>query len=108
MPTADQQNEAILAMVEGAGGAYVWDAECFAVTLMDVQPPEDLARALQGLVDVQQIAIEASMLRHETLMQIASIPGLTSLVLNHSHLSAEELLQLRTIGPEIVQIEETA
>lgn len=101
-----QRNEGILAAVESAGGGYAWDAECFAVTLMDVIVSEGLAQALTGLVGVQQIAIEASTLQLNALVGIASIPGLTSLVLNHSCLNAGEVARLALIGPEIVYTQE--
>jgi len=101
-----QRNETILAAVESAGGGYVWDAECFAVTLMDVAVSEELVHALTGLVGVQQIALEASTLKLNSLVCIASIPGLTSLVLNHSSLNAEEVARLASIGPEIVCVQE--
>lgn len=99
-------NEVILAAVEAEGGGYVWDAECFAVTLMENLPSEALLQSLNDLKGVQQIAIEASTLKFDALMRLASIPGLQSLVLNHSGLSDKDAERLASVGPEIVHVEE--
>ncbi len=99
-------NENILAAVEAAGGGYVWDAEVFAVTLMDVSPDEELVHALCSLTGVQQIAIEASRLQLESLVRLVTIPGLSSLVLNHSRLTDEDVALLTSIGPEVIQVNE--
>lgn len=101
-----QNNEEILAAVEAAGGGYVWNAEVFAVTLMSVLPEEKLAISLTGLEGVQHIAIEASSLRLITLMCLAGIPDLYSLVLNHSTLTDEQAMLLRSVGPEVILVSE--
>lgn len=101
-----QRNEAILAAVENAGGGYVWDAECFAVTLMDVSVSNELIQVLEGLVGVQQIAMDASTLELSAMLRIACIPGLRSLVLNHSCLNDEDAVRLALIGPEILYVQE--
>jgi hypothetical protein len=45
----------------------VWDAEVFAVTLMDVAVEDDAAIPLCGLRGVQQIAVDASRLSAATI-----------------------------------------
>lgn len=100
----EAQNNRILTAVDAAGGGYVWDAEVFAITLMDVLPTEELALSLCSLIGVQQIAIEASTLKMDTLVRLAGTPGLSSLVLNHSRLTNEEVAQLSSIVPEFIQV----
>ena len=99
-------NEDILAAVETKGGGYVWDAEVFAVTLMDVAVSDDEALMLCKLAGVQQIALDASRLSFSTLQRLARIPGLNSLVLNHSPLGDQQIDALVTIGPQILQVNE--
>jgi len=106
MGEAMDDNETILAAVEDKGGGYVWDAEVFAVTLMDVQVNDVDAQPLCKLVGVQQIAIEASRLSFPTLQSLARIPGLESLVLNHSSLTPQQVEALVAIGPEIERVNE--
>jgi hypothetical protein len=100
-PSAAEKNEGILARVEKLGGGYVWDAEVFAVTLMDVATPDAEARELAGLVGVSQIAMDASHISIDTLAKIAAIPGLQSLVLCNPGCDSWQLESLRSIGPDV-------
>ncbi len=100
-PDASAANEAILVKVENLGGGYVWEPEIFAITLMDVALTDEQACVLTGLSGVEQIAINASRLTLPALQAIAGIPGLKSLVLSRSLLSAEQRQLLEKIGPEI-------
>jgi hypothetical protein len=84
----------------------VWDAEVFAVSLMDVVPDDQLAQSLCGLIGVQQIALEASRLAPNTLIRPAKIHGLTSLVLNHADLTDNEIASLGLAGLEIILVSE--
>ena len=106
MDTTMRDNEDILAVIETTGGGYVWDAEVFAVTLMDTPVGDDEALLLCKLAGVQQIALNASRLSFSTLQCLARIPGLNSLVLNHSSLDPQQFDTLVMIGPEIVQVNE--
>jgi hypothetical protein len=99
-------NMSILGAAEEKGGGYVWDAEVFAVMLFNVPVRDEDALPLCKLVGVQQIAIEASGLSFQTLVSLARIPGLQSLVLNHSSLTPQELNTLGAIGPEVVLVTE--
>lgn len=99
-------NERILADFEAVGGGYVWDADIFAVTLMDVAADDKAVLPLCGLTGVQQIELDASRLSIEALKRLASIPGLSSLVLNHARLTSEEARTLADIGPEVIFVDE--
>ena len=103
---AAEKNEGILARVEELGGGYVWDAEVFAVTLMDVATPDAEARELVGLVGVSQIAMNASHVSIETLAKIAAIPGLQSLVLCNPTCDPYQLESLRSMGPDVEVVTE--
>lgn len=96
-----KENEKILEHVEAIGGSYVWDAEIFAVTLLDVPAKDGDLTPLSHLRGVQQIALNASNLSFGAIESIARIPGLESLVLCQHNLSSEELVALRLAGPEI-------
>jgi hypothetical protein len=106
MQTQLEENERILAAVEAAGGGYVWDAEIFVVTLMDVVPDDGLAKSLCTLVGVQQIAINSSRLSFETVKSLTQVPNLNSLVLNHSELTNDEAAQLGSLAPELILVNE--
>ncbi len=103
---AAARNEQLLAEVEKLGGGYVWDAEVFAVTLMDVAVADIEARALAGLVGVLQIALDCSRVSIRTLREIAAIPGLQSLVLRNPACRPEELDSLRSVGPDVDVVDE--
>ena len=96
-----EDNERILAQVEGWGGGYVWEPELFAVTLIDVPISDVEAVSLSRLTGVQQIALNASQLSLPTLQMITAIPGLRSLVLSKILLSQEQLLLLESCGPRV-------
>jgi len=98
------RNEAILAEVEVIGGGYVWEAEVFAVNLMDVAAADGQVEDLQHLRGVQQIALNASKLSFRTVSAIAGIPGLESLVLAQATLSSAQLHELQRIVPEVVLV----
>lgn len=104
--SAAENNERLLARVEDLGGGYCWDAEIFAVTLMDVAVADQDARILCGLVGVQQVALNASLLSFSVLEGIAQIPGLQSLVLNVPALSETELDSLKRFVPEVQVLDE--
>jgi hypothetical protein len=106
MESQFEVNERILAEVEAAGGGYVWDAEVFAVTLMDMVPNDELAESLGALVGVQQIAINASRLAFDTLRHLSQIKGLDSLVLNHAVLTNDETALLASFVPELILVNE--
>jgi hypothetical protein len=103
---AAEKNEGILARVEELGGGYVWDAEVFAVTLMDVAIPDVEARELVGLAGVSQIAMNASHVSTDTLAKIAAIPGLRSLVLCNPTGDPCQMESLRSIGPAVEVVSE--
>ncbi len=84
----------------------MWDAEVFAVTLMDVAVTDTDAMPLTGLVGVQQIALDCSRVSIGALQKIAEIPGLQSLVLCNPVFDAEGLKILQEIGPEVQVVEE--
>ena len=102
-PAAALENEQILTRVEALGGGYVWDAEVFVVTLMDVAVAINDALSLTRLVGVQQVALDCSQLDGPTLRKIALVPGLQSLVLCNHGLSAAEIQLLQSLGP-IVEV----
>lgn len=104
-PEAAQANERILAQVESWGGSYAWDAEIFAVTLLDVAVTDAQAAILRGLTEVEQIALNASRLTFPTIQAIAGIPGLESLVISNIELTSEQRDLLRSAGPEVEMIE---
>jgi len=103
---AAENNELLLARVEDLGGGYCWDAEIFAVTLMDVAVLDQDAKILCGLVGVQQVALNASLLSFSVLEEIAQIPGLQSLVLNVPAISEPEIDSLRRFVPEVLVVDE--
>lgn len=94
-------NEAILAWVEGQGGAYVWEPETFAVTLLGIDISDADSTRLSGLVGVDQIAVDATRLSYGAIERLASIPGLESLVLGNSSLSGEQVEALESRGPKV-------
>jgi hypothetical protein len=101
----EAQNKRILTAVDAVGGSYVWDAEVIYHNIDGCFPTEELALSLCGLIGVQQIAIEASTLQMDTLVRLAGTAGLSSLVLNHSCLTDEEVAQLSSIVPELIQVD---
>jgi hypothetical protein len=105
-PAEAERNEAILARVEELGGGYVWDAEVFAVTCMDVAIADVDAMALVGLSGVQQIALDCSRISVDALTKIAAIEGLQSLVVCNPAFNADDLQLPEGVGPEIQVVEE--
>lgn len=105
-PEEFQTNVSILDSVDALGGGYVWDAEIFAVTLMEVSVEDDDARMLCGLTGVQQIALDASQLSMTALAALAGIPGLQSLVLSRRTLTEDERRKLERAGLEILEVDE--
>lgn len=105
-PIDAERNEAILARIEALGGAYVWDANVFTVSCMEVAIADADAMALAGLTGVQQIALDCSRVSADALMKIAAIKGLQSLVVCKLALKANELQRLKAIGTAIQVIEE--
>ena len=105
-PIEAERNEVILARVEELGGGYVWDAEMFAVTCMDVAIAESDAIALTGLTGVKQIALDCSRVSVGALERIAAIAGLQSLVICNPSFSASDLRLLQGVGPDVQVAEE--
>lgn len=105
-PEAAKANEKVLAHVDQLGGGYVWDAEIFTVSLMDVATSDEDAQELCALTGVQQVALNSSRLSIATLKAVASIPGLKSLVLVASSVSSEQLTALGEVGPHIEVVEQ--
>lgn len=103
---AAKKNEHILARVEELGGGYVWDAELFAVTLIDVAIVDVEARNLVELVGVAQIAIDCSKMSIDTLREIAAIPRLQSLVLYNSPYGPGLIKMLQALGPDVEVVSE--
>jgi hypothetical protein len=108
MQTQFEENERVLNEVQFAGGGYVWDSDAgiFAVTLMDVVPNDELAKSLCALVGVQQIAINSCRLTFDTVRDLARIPNLDSLVLNHAVLTDDEAALLKSLVPELILVNE--
>jgi hypothetical protein len=104
--TATENNERLLAKVEDLGGGYCWDAEVFAVTLIDVAIVDADASIICGLFGVQQMALNASKLSFPALERIAQISGLQSLVLNAPVVSESELDSLKRFVPEVLAVYE--
>ncbi len=105
-PEEFQTNVSILDTVEALGGGYAWDAEIFAVILMEVSVEDDDARMLCGLTGVQQIALDASRLSMTALAALAGIPGLQSLVLSRRTLTEDERRELEREGLEVLRVDE--
>ena len=105
-PEESRANQSILDGVDAVGGGYVWDAEVFAVTLMDVPLADDKVIPLCGLRGVQQIALDASQLSIVTIAALAGITGLQSLVLARRTLTEGQRNELGRLGPEIVEVDE--
>ena len=104
MQTQVKENKRILAEVEAVGGGYVWGAEMFAVTLMDVVPNDALAASLCARAGVQQIAINSSRLAFSTVRNLAQIPNLEALVLNHAVLTNDEAVLIASLVPELILV----
>ena len=98
-------NEPILDWVEERGGGYVWDAEVFAVNLLDVLFSDEDAERLSQLVGVQQIAVDASRMSFDGLRTLAGISGISSLVIRAGNLTEEHVDQLRTSCKDIQLID---
>jgi hypothetical protein len=106
MQTQLEENERTLAEVAAAGGGYVWDAETFVVTLMDVLPNDALAASLCALVEVQQIAISSSRLTFDMVKKLARMPNLKSLVLNQAVLTDDEAALTNSLVPDLILVNE--
>jgi hypothetical protein len=105
-PIEAERNEAILARVEELGGEYVWDAEVFAVSCMDVAIADSDAIALTELTGVQQIALDCSRVSVGALRKIAAIAGLRSLVVCSPSFDTSELQLLQAVGPDVQVVKE--
>ncbi|MDT4857077.1 hypothetical protein FQZ97_914890 [compost metagenome] len=105
-PEESQANQSILDGVEAVGGGYVWDAEVFAVTLMDVSLADDKVIPLCGLRGIQQIALDASRLSIATIAALAGITGLQSLVLARRTFTEGQRNELSRLGPQIVEVDD--
>ena len=101
-------NEKILGRIESIGGGYVWDAEVFAVTLIDIAVTDDDVVDLPSLCGVQQIAMNASNLSFSAVLAAARTTGLKSLVLSHASLSSQQLRELQACVPEVVLVSNEA
>ena len=99
-------NESILVHVESLGGGYVWDAEVFAVSLLDVAVSEVEVDSLYQLQGMQQLAINAEVLSFNAIVRMAKIPKLESLVLANHNLSLRQVEDLKSYGPNIELITE--
>ena len=73
---------------------------------MEIAITDTEARALAGLIGVQQIAMDCSKTSLRTLCEIAAIPGLQSLVLCNPTLNEDELKLLSAAGAEVEVVEE--
>ena len=104
MTTHNETNENILSHVEAIGGGYVWEAECLAVSLIDVPLSDSDVTRLRDLRGVEQIALNAAHLSFEALESVARTPDLQSLVLGKANLSDGQLAELRQLCPEIVLV----
>ena len=98
-------NDPILDWVEERGGGYVWDAEVFAVTLLETCFDDADAAQLSRLVGVQQIAVDAREMSMVGLMKLASIPGIASVVIRNGRLEPEEIARLKETCPEVLMID---
>ena len=98
-------NDPILNWVEERGGGYVWEPEVFAVTILEASFDDDDAKRLSRLVGVQQIAVDASNMTLAGLKILASIPGISSLVIRSDNLTPGDIEILRTACPEVLKIE---
>jgi hypothetical protein len=101
-------NEKILSRVESAGGGYVWDAEIFAVTLIDVEPTDSDVSDLSKLSGVQQIALNASNLTFPIVLSVARTPGLESLVISRSSFTDQQHVELEGCVPEFILVPDEA
>ena len=100
-------NQKILDRVEELGGGYVWDAEVFAIILLDCELDDKDASVLLGLQGIQQIAINAGRLSAETIRKLAGISGIESLVLGNYVLSGSFIEEIRVEkGIELIVLEE--
>lgn len=88
-------NDPILDWVEELGGGYVWDAEVFAVNLLDVLLSDEDAERLSRLVGVQQIAVDSRRMSLGGLTTLARIPGISLLVIRAGSLTENHVDQLR-------------
>ncbi|MEO0577353.1 MAG: hypothetical protein AAFZ58_01575, partial [Pseudomonadota bacterium] len=96
-----KRNELVLSRVEELGGSYVWEPEVFAVSLLDVAVGDANAKPLEELVGVGQIAIDATDIELGTLIEIAAVPGLTSLVIKDGSVAEEGLSKLEAMYPAL-------
>lgn len=96
-----KRNELVLSRVEELGGSYVWEPEVFAVSLLDVAVGDANAKPLAELVGVGQIAIDATDIELGTLIEIAAVPGLTSLVIKDGSVAEEGLSKLEAMYPAL-------
>lgn len=91
----------ILTLVESYGGGYVWESELFTVSLVDVAIQDEAAACLLGLTGVEQIALNASHLQFATILKLATIAELQSLVLFGTCLSEPQRALLDKLGSRV-------
>jgi len=99
-----QNNEDILVWIDSVGGGFAWEDEIFAVTLLDVELDDAQVLRISGLVGVKQIALNAHRLSIKTLLTIASISDLKSLVLSMRDFSRDEKIRLEELVPEVLYL----
>ena len=63
------------------------------------------AERLSRLVGVQQIAVDASRMSLEGLKKLATIPGISSLVIRTDNLTSSDVESLRATCPDVQIIE---
>ncbi len=98
-------NDPILDWVEQRGGGYVWEPEVFAVIVLEAAFDDEDAERLSRLVGVQQIAVDASRMSLEGLKKLATIPGISSLVIRTDNLTSGDVESLRATCPDVQIIE---
>lgn len=94
-------NESTLAHIESLGGGYVWDADVFVVTLLDITVSVDAVDSLCKLQGMQQLALNVELLSFKEIVRMAKIPKLESLVLANHNLSLAQVEDLKSYGPNI-------
>lgn len=98
-------NDPILDWVEKCGGGYVWEPEVFAVNVLDTSFDDEDAERLSQLVEVQQIAVDASRISLAGLQKLAAIPGISSLVIRGGRLASSDVELLRVSCRDVQIIE---
>ena len=97
----NETNDPILDWIEERGGGYVWEPEVFAVNLLETSFDDDDAERLSRLIGVQQIAVDASKMSMAGLNILASIPGISSLVIR-SDRESDDFIDLLLYTPVVI------